>query len=361
MQRSINAFRNTWLTRRNHWLDKRIPAENKSRFNLTNTFILPSSFGWAIICIVAFLFILGTNYQNNIVLGMSYFFSALLLLSLFHSYQFFTQHSLEFLPFEADFENRDVVLRCRLFSQNRYPGGEFVLRSDDRTAVYALDEHFESTELKLNLAPMSRGLHLCKRIKVECFFGFGLYRCWSYLQPKHQILVYPSARKTPIQLHQSAQEDDNEQSQSTRPMQADDLQGIRNHIETDPVHHVSWKHVAKGQGLLTKDFSVHSGISGWLRLSDHVNTLALNSALLQTASIEISENQALFDELENGLRALSYQVQELSRDKVEYGLDLGATKILPQASIAHLDKCLFHLATFGHRNKMNRRAEDARA
>jgi uncharacterized protein (DUF58 family) len=336
MKRSLNAFRQTWLTRRNHWLDKRIPAEDYCQFNLNNTFILPSSFGWAMIAIVLFLFILGTNYQNNIVLSMSYFVSALLLLSLFHSYQYFTQHELRFMPFEPEFENRDIQLHCQIKSAKRYPGGEFLLSAKGRNAQFKLAATYDSADLHLALPPFPRGLHMCSRIKVECFYGFGLFRCWSYLQPKQKILVYPRASKVPINLHNTQQDKDTAIFQSPHKTQSDGLQGIRNHIDTDPIHHVSWKHVAKGQGLLTKDFTENTGKSGWLRLSD-----------------------VSHPDLEDGLRKMSYQVQELSQAQVEFGLDLGSTKILPQSGFSHLQNCLFQLATFGQREYQNRRKEDA--
>ncbi|WP_371194529.1 DUF58 domain-containing protein [Glaciecola sp. SC05] len=336
MKDILQSFRRNWLTRRNHWLDKRIPAQNKSRFNLTNTFILPSSFGWAMVAIVLFLFILGTNYQNNIVLSMSYFFSALLLLSLFHSYQYFTQHELSFSPFEPEFENRDITLKCQLLSTQQYPAGEFLLSSMGRQLQYSLEKEYESTHLSLNLPPMTRGLHMCARIKVECYFGFGLFRCWSYLQPQHRILVYPIAIKAPIKLHPSNKNNENTLAQTTIKLQSDNLQGIRNFVATDPIHHVSWKHMAKGQGMLTKDFSENAGISGWLKLSDYIQ-----------------------GDLENGLRIMSYQIQHLSQEQVVFGVDLGATKILPQTGYAHLQNCLFQLATFGQAHQMDRRQNDA--
>jgi hypothetical protein len=116
MKKTLRSVSRHFLHYRDRWLSKRIPAENKFTLNLSNTFILPSSFGWAMIAIVVFLFILGTNYQNNIVLGLSYFFIALGLLSLFHSYVFFTQHSLCFKPFEPEFEHREVILICDIES-----------------------------------------------------------------------------------------------------------------------------------------------------------------------------------------------------------------------------------------------------
>jgi len=246
MKGLIDSFRKNWLSRRNHWIDKRIPAENKSRFNLSNTFIMPSTFGWAIIAIVLFFFILGTNYQNNIVLALSYFFSALLVLSLFHSYHYFTQHELSFLPIESVSEDNAITLHCELTSTHRYPGGEFTLSTNYATKYFSLDARYDLELLHIGFAPMERGLNICPRLKVETFYGFGFFRCWSYLRPKHMVLVYPHSQRCETKLQAVNQTHENQGSTNTAAIQSDTLQGIRNHLETDPIHHVSWKHMAKG-------------------------------------------------------------------------------------------------------------------
>jgi uncharacterized protein (DUF58 family) len=324
MKPALSRLKSVYIKRRNQWLSKRIPAENSFNLDLGNTFILPSSFGWAMIAIVVFLFILGTNYQNNIVLGMSYFFIALGLLSLFHSYVYFTQHSVQFLPFEPEFENRELRLNCIISSTQKYTGGEILISAYGQTQRFATDLMKNSQTCSLPLINLPRGLHDCERIKFETLYAFGLFRCWSYLKPKHQLLVYPGIQKAPIKLHRHLDEDDSEHDNVNNKVASDNLQGIRNFVETDPLHHVSWKHVAKGQGMLTKDFAQNAGVSGWVRLSDYQN-----------------------GDIENALRILSYQVQQLYKENAEFGIDLGVTKILPQTGFDHLQKCLFRLATYG--------------
>lgn len=330
MKSSFRRIKDAWIGYRNRWLSKRIPAENTFNLDLSNTFILPSSFGWAVITIVLFLFILGTNYQNNIVLGMSYFFIALGLLSLFHSYAFFTQHTIEFLPFEAEFANREIQLKCWLISQKKYLGGEINLSTYGKSKRCSLDHEKDRQLIQLPLTKLCRGLHDCERVKVETLYGFGMFRCWSYLKPKHKILVYPAIQKAPIRLHRHLDEDESEYDSANNRVASDNLQGIRSFIDTDPLHHVSWKHVAKGQGLMTKDYTQSAGLSGWIRLSDFGSG----------------------DE-EMGLRVLSYQAQQLYKDNAEFGIDLGVTKILPQTGFEHLQNCLYRLATHRQSPELN--------
>ena len=56
----------------NRWLAKRIPSQKEHRLNSSNILIYPTRFGLGYLAIVMLIFLLGTNYQNNIILLLSY-------------------------------------------------------------------------------------------------------------------------------------------------------------------------------------------------------------------------------------------------------------------------------------------------
>jgi len=136
-------------------------------------------------------------------------------------------------------------------------------------------------------------------------------------------MVYPALKKSAVRLYKANEEAELIDASDSQYAISDNLQGIREYLPTDPIHHVSWKHVAKGQGMLTKDFSENKGVSGWLRLQD------------------LSQNGT-----EDALRCLCYQVQQMDKDHVQFGLDLGITQILPNQGQRHLEACLEQLALY---------------
>lgn len=312
-----------WATsKRERWLLNRIPSENIIQLNINNTFILPSSFGWSCIGIIVCLFVLGTNFQNNIILLLCYFLLAMMLIAVFHSFFYFIQHKITFLAISPDFENRQLYLPVQIDSQQNYEGGslKFAVNKD----LTLLSHLAKNTQIiKMPLPKYKRGFYRSPKISITATYGFGLFKCWTYLTPKIDFYVYPAMRKSSIKLHRANADAQLAHSSDSQYVISDDLQGIREYQITDPMHHISWKHVAKGQGMLTKDFSESKGVSGWLRLADvpHANT-------------------------EHALQCLCFQVQQLDKDQVQYGLDLGATKILPQEGQAHLHECLVQLALF---------------
>jgi len=80
------------------WLDNRVPAANEHHLNLNSIFILPSGFGWSFIILSLCLFLLGTNYQNNLMLLLSYLCLSIMLLTLFYTHQNFARLALKSLP-----------------------------------------------------------------------------------------------------------------------------------------------------------------------------------------------------------------------------------------------------------------------
>ena len=325
----MNAMKDKWhyllkwiTSKRDNYLQKRIPSKNIVKLDINNTFILPSTFGWSCIGIVICLFVLGTNFQNNIILLLCYFLLAMLLLAVFHSYFFFIQHQVSFLDIAPDFENRQAFLPIQITSSLEYQGGTLHFSMHDDIAL-ASHQYQKTQVIKMPLPKFARGSYKCPKIKIVATYGFGLFKCWTHLSPNLRFYVYPAIQKSPLILFHANAEAQLAHSSDSQYIISDDLQGIREYQITDPMHHVSWKHVAKGQGMLTKDFNENKGVSGWLRLKDLAHL-----------------------ETEQALRCLCYQVQQLEKDQVQYGLDLGATKLLPQEGQAHLHECLRQLALY---------------
>ncbi len=314
------------------WVVKKAAAQQAQGFGLHNTFILPTSFGWSTIAVAICLFVLGTNYQNNIVLSLSYLLLALNLLSLFHNYFFFTQHKVDVTRPIPDYANRKPHLKLSISSSGTYSGGElnFIIEGLIYNYPVSIKKGHHKDNFDIRLPKHPRGIHYLGKITVNGIYGFGLFKCWSYIVPDDPLVVYPAVEKQAAILHKMNDDVSGKEASDSQISISDNLQGIRQHQKTDPLHHVSWKHVAKGQGLLSKDFNESTGISGWLLLRDFLDL-----------------------PIEKALMILCFQVQELSRDKVSFGLDLGSHKILPNSGEKHLKECLLSLASYSAESNNN--------
>ncbi|GEM_PF-1369639 len=304
---------------------KKSASNEHAKFNIHNTFIMPTKFGWSLIGVTLCLFVLGTNYQNNVILAVCYLLVSILLLAIFHNYFFFTQHEIKLESVDADFENRNLKLRGTIFSQGRYAGGELGLEYSREVFKIALSANANSPQtFQVKLPKYKRGIHKLPVIAVTATYGFGFFYCWSYIIHNKSLVVYPCIERSTAQLHNKTDKEMGSVDASSQLSTSDNLQGIRPYVNTDPIYHVSWKHVAKGQGLVTKDFVEKAGSSGWLKLSDYHHL-----------------------DIERALKVICYQIQALGKSNATFGLDLGSTKILPNNGNKHLDECLYQLACYG--------------
>jgi len=316
----------SWTQNRiDKWLDKRIPANNAYQMDVNNTFILPTRFGWAVTGLMTCLFILGTNYQNNVILMFCYFIFALLLLALFHSYTSFVQFHITFRPIDNCFANQYVQLNLELSHKPTRSS----LHSLSNIAIYSKHystyEYLETGSNTIAVCRLPRGLHHLERVSFESIFPFGLFRCWTHLTVPNQFFVFPSPIPCRLALRQQ-QSQGKTGHQTGVSVTSEDLQGIRDYRDSDPIHHVSWKHFAKGQGLLSKDFSERSAISGWLHFNDY-----------STANVE----QALGE--------VCFQILDLSNQDANFGFAIGNQQIMPSSGMQHQQRCLEAIALYRHK------------
>lgn len=317
------------------WLDKRIPASKQYRFDVKNTFILPTKFGWILVSVAIFLFILGTNYQNNLVLLLSFFCFSLILLSLFHSFYFFTrlsiafEHNDELFANQAAYLNIKVINRHRLDSARLYYQHEYSRHSTNtdrrgrsqQSIVRTLSLSSATQSHQLVIGQLSRGKHKLPRITFFATYPFGLFKTWSHLAISTELLIYPEPKYCSTQLFVSSKEGKQSENYSYESSSSEELQGVRDYRDEDPIHHVSWKHVAKGQGMLSKEFAAHGS---------------------QTSILDIKRVTA--DTLEDKLSQLCHSILTLSQNNQHFGLEIYNQSILPNSGEKHRKQCLEVLA-----------------
>tara|TARA_B100001063_G_C16747920_1_gene548633 strand:- start:723 stop:1823 length:1101 start_codon:yes stop_codon:yes gene_type:complete len=318
-----------WLA----WLDKRIPPNSSHALNMRSVFILPSRFGWGFIVMCMCLFLLGTNYQNNLMLLLSYLLLSVMLLTLFYSYQNFAAIALSVSPPKTVFANTTAHLTLNRVEHSNYktkPEGLLQVqwlrihklklpKLKDTTSI-TFDIGNQEQRLSIPVLLHTRGEHKLPRLTLKSAYPFGLYNCWTHLDFDVKVMAYPEpkAGKNGEVVHhtQGAAGSKEDERQGN-----EDFFALTDFIEGEPLNRVAWKQVAKTGNWVVKQFSEQKGDDVYLSLPTNTP-------------------------LEEGLSALTQKIVSMQSQGVHYGLKLGSTTFTPNNSIAHMHHCLSALATY---------------
>lgn len=294
------------------YLNKRQPAAEKVTLVQKLIFILPTRYGWWFVFLIALLYLLGTNYQNNLILLLSYLLLSLFLLSIVLTYQNLSGLTLQCSSAAEGFAASKVQPVVNLSSNKKH----FMLQIKllPQTETVQLNEL--TTSVTLSLYADKRGRYPLPRIKISSQYPLGLWRAWSYVALQQQYWVYPAPDGDRSALRQAGAES----LQAVQPDNSDMLAAYRS---GESVRHLVWKRLARDPANpVVRQQQQHAKTE-----PDWVVVPALSG-----------------DELEHALRRACQQLLLLEQSGSRYGLKLPALT-LPQAQgPLHLQRCLQELA-----------------
>ncbi len=304
----------------NRWIDKRLPPRHSVRLNRTNIFIFPSKAGFSFLFMICLLWLIGINYENNLVLALTFLLISLFVVSILHTYSNLAGLQVtavrtkpvvagENAPFELLLQrNNERVYENLLLSWNNMPP-QIVNLTD--TAQQKVTLYLQSRQ---------RGWLNPGRLWVRTYYPLGLLRAWTRLDLKMACLIYPKPEAAgPLPFSQSGQ---GEGGMSYRSG-AEDFYGLKAYQKGDSLRHVAWKQFARGQGLHTKEYASEVDRKLWLDW-DYLAGLSRESRLSR----------------------LCYWVLKAEQTEFEYGLRLPGMEIQPSRGQQHRDHLLKIMALF---------------
>jgi uncharacterized protein (DUF58 family) len=307
------------------WLERRIPGANEITLTLRSIFIVPAKVGWAFLVLLALLLVTAINYQNSLIYGLTFW-----LFSVAMSAQLFTYRNLSGLTIKTSysingFSGSFVEIPIRLSDKKRdHPGLMLHWSSrgqDDRIMIADVTGDQEQ-EILLPFQLPQRGYLHTPRLRIETRFPFGFYKSWTWLRLKTPGIVYPKPIITPFIA--SIGEGDDMPTDANLSIGNDEFIGLRNYRPGDSLKHVAWKYLAKGKGLLSKEYDNQQISMQWLDWFS-----------LQGMGIE------------ERLSHLTGWILQAEQQGRAYGIKLPHLEIKPNVGDAHRDDCLKHLALYG--------------
>lgn len=304
----------------NAYIDRKMPLQKTHQLNHKNIFIFPSWFGITFIAFSVLLFILGTNYQNNLIILMSFLVASLFTLVMLHSYSNLAGLTISASGTIKGYVGQSINLPvCFTYIKDSRALNLSLKMPQAQTTVFKKVEPTES----LTLTIKNRGVFKVERMQLMSEFPLGLFRTWTYLKFPITFIVYPSplACQLPVKSFSPA-EQSSEGDSEQRSISGEDFYELSQYRPGDPLSQVAWKQVAKGRGWQVKRYATP-------------RTPDKNALKLQDMPS---------DNIETKLSHLCFLALEYHQANLPFSMELADYVIPVSSGKAHLNRCLEALA-----------------
>lgn len=315
----LSPLRNLVQRRWARWLDRRIKRRHEVTLDQSRIFIFLSGQGLMMAGVLLALFVAGLNYANNLLLGLCFFLGSLMIVTIHHTYANLSGLRITAVGTEPAFAGEKAGFRIRLQSTSG--------RAHERLELYWAEAEAQVErvsaveEAGLYITAPQRGLFHPPRLKIITVYPLGLLQAWTWLDLDLTATIYPA----PVESHvlPAGIGSDDHEGEVERIKGSEDFEGLRQYSAGDSLSHISWRHMARGQGLLTKHYS-----------DEQAGTDMLDWAYFSGL------------DMEERLSRLTWWVVKLSREDRAYGLRLPGQEIALGHGVQHRTRCLEALALF---------------
>ncbi|NKI33593.1 DUF58 domain-containing protein [Wenzhouxiangella sp. XN79A] len=300
------------------WLSRRGPTRPPLTLHYRQVFILPTAFGWMIALLLHGMLLGSLNFNNSMGLLTTFLLTCMGLLSLHLAYRNLEGVRVEAIHSEPVFAGQSAEVRIELRETSGRGRAGIVCLLPPDPPVEGVDLSASGTALAHLVVPTERrGLYPLGRIRVRTRQPLGLFEAWSWVHPRTSIRVWPRPAEPAPPRPEASSAD-----RSNRPGdESDEFHGLRGWREGDSLHRIAWKASQRHDQLLARQFSrTERG-----RLVFRLDTVPVA-------------------DVERRLSVLCRWVLDAERDGVDYGLDLGWTRLEPDHGPVHRNRCLDALA-----------------
>jgi len=311
----LRARAAAWVRRRQG--DDRLPATIGTR----RVYILPTRAGLAFALLVFVMLLAGLNYANSVALMITFVLAGFGLIAMHLCHRNLVGLTLRDVATVDAFAGDHGLVLLTLDNAADTPrfGIEAATDSGPRVARDVRAAGTARTELRVPLD--RRGRVSIDRIRLSTAFPFGLFRAWTWVHVRIDLLAWPvpRGRRDP-----PAEAATGGSAPAVHRAGDEEWSGLREFRGGDSPRQVAWSAYARGRGLLVKT---------WQSPAAHHRTFDF----AQTPGADV----------EARLEQLSAWIVAAHARGERYGLAIGAQSIAPDAGSKHRERCLRELALYG--------------
>lgn len=246
----------------------RVPQSDEVDLGIRNIYVFLSREGGFFVMLLVITFIAGINYGNNLVLGLCFYLASIWLISVYVSFSHVSGLTVRLLDVSMAEAGKPAWANVEIVNKASKPSRQLNVRFDHtayneenhlQVPPSAISRQLASVEgtqtLRLPIMTSKRGELKLPRLIISTVYPLGVIRAWSYAYFKSPAWVYPK----PIGFEWDAQkalasDDESDYSQYQAKGQ-NDFDMLDEYQKGESLSRVSWAHVARGHGMLTKHFA----------------------------------------------------------------------------------------------------------
>lgn len=284
-------------------------------------YILPTRHGLLFSLVLLALLLASINYNNGLGFLLTFLLTSMAIVAILDTHRNLLRLRISPGTCAPVFVGDNAQFPLYLYNDTRTPRYGLQLECNKQLVARSDIGPWQSTCLPLGVAATQRGWLACPPLVIATQYPLALMRAWSpRLQFEQRCLVYP-APASEAALTQALEST----PASTPGMQTggDDYSGLRAFRAGDSAQRISWKTLARGQGLHTKEF-----------FDGGQQTLFFDWHALAPLETEMR------------LSLLCRAVLQAESTGLSYGLRLPHRTLQPGSGEPHRHRCLEALALF---------------
>lgn len=301
------------------WLDRRQPLAFAEKLTQKNIYILPAPQSIGFLLVIFLLWLVGTNYENNLVLALSYLLMAVFVSSIFATHSNMSGLSVSVAGCGQAFAGQPMAVNLKVTNPGRSARCRLHFHWADAEVVVVDVPGRSDLNLEMTLPTTRRGWLRPGRLRIESFYPLGIVRAWTLPKLSAPALVFPE----PIVAETAGDVGTEGMEGQVHKRGIDDFGGLEAWRPGIPMQRIAWKQYSAGRGLLEKKFEAQTSNPEWLDWESypHLGT-------------------------EKRLSALCAKALEMERLDQHYGLRIPGKLISPGQGDAHLVRVLTALACY---------------
>lgn len=233
----------------------RQPETLPQRLDRRRIYVLPTRFGLFVAAVLAAMLLGALNYNNNPALLLALLLAGAGVASAISAHLTLSGLSLDKVSAEPVAAGQPLRVRVALSQREQRGRPGLQLDHGDAHSWTAVPAGGR-VDAELELPTTQRGWLDLDRIRLSTTQPLGLVRAWSWFWPDQPLLVYPHAETQGPGLPEQG----SDPLHSRMDAAGEELHQLRPYRAGDPRRSIAWKHSARRDTLLVREYEKPAGI-----------------------------------------------------------------------------------------------------